>query len=667
MRRGGVLAGWIGLARRRWRWGSGVGLLVLGLAAAVVLLSRPIHRAEARLRLGEAPPSPGVGPTSGILGLFRMGGDPFANDLELLGSRTMAEHVVEDVALNVEVLAPRGWYRDSLFTVVRASRDTKKSVYELAWQEDGGIAVRRVSPRDSTVGTFAAGEMVRFGGVEMRPGPSRTDAPTAIRVGLVPFGEAVRSTGRRVSVERTRREANVVRIRYDDPDPRVAEDAVRSSVEGFIALRSALMERESGETVDSLRGIAQRTRAELETAEDALATFQSSSGVISALGTLQSSSGLIAVDAQSAAAVERLSTAESDLEMAHQELDAISNVLARVQAAPEVASTWTSLVSYPRFLENETMGGMLARLTGLEEQRMALAARRSETSLEYRTIVEQMTYLDESLRSLAVSYRVALQERIVALQDLVTGMRARLAAAPSQAIELARRQREVSILGSVFVATEQRLRQEELREALTFSNVQVIDPPALDSRPVWPRKKLGLAVGLVLALGFALLAMVVVESADATVRSASELSALSGAPVLVALAVNGRLGPAAPPEASALLTLGRGAGDEPPPLVVAAVDGNGGDATADDVRAALAAGGWEGTSRDVRLCLPVTSYASAREALALGGPVLLAVVRGETELPDVERAVRLLREAGGAAAGMVVVCRSEAEAGELWT
>ena len=88
---------------------------------------------------------------------------------------------------------------------------------------------------------------------------------------------------------------------------------------------------------------------------------------------------------------------------------------------------------------------------------------------------------------------------------------------------------------------------------------------------------------------------------------------------------------------------------------------------ADDVRAALAAGGWEGTSRDVRLSLPVTSYASAREALALGGPVLLAVVRGETELPDVERAVRLLREAGGAAAGMVVVCRSEAEAGELWT
>ena len=654
MRRGGVVAGWIGLVRRRWPWGLGVGALVLGLAAAVVLLSRPIYRGEAQLRLGEAPPSPGVGPTGGFLGLFRMGGDPFANDLELLGSRTMAEYVVEEVALNVKLAAPRGWYRDSLFTAVRASRDTEESVYELTWEGDGSISVHRVSPRDSTVGTFAVGEPVRFGGVELVPGPPRPDAPAIIRVSLVPFGEAVRSARSRVSVERTRREANVVRIRYDDPDPRVAEDAVRSTVAGFMALRSRLLDRESGETVDSLRGVAERTLAELAVAETALVA-------------LQSSSGLVAVDAQSEAAVERLSEAETELATARQELNAITKVLARVQAEPEAATAWTALVAYPRFLENETMGTLLTRLIQLEEERMALAGRRTEESLEYRTIVAQMEYLDGSLRSLATSTRVALEERIAALLELVGSMRTQLAAVPAQAVELARRQREIRLLSAVFVATEQRLRQEELREALTFSNVQVIDPPALDPRPVWPRKRLGLAVGMVLALGFALLAMLVVESADATVRSASELSALSGAPVLVALAVNGRLTPAAPPEASALLMLGRGSGGALPPLVVAAVDGNGGDTTADDVRAALAAGGWEGTSRDVRLCAPVTSYASAREALALGGPVLLVVVRGETEIPDVERAVRLLREAGGAAAGMVVVCRSEAEAGELWT
>jgi hypothetical protein len=96
------------------------------------------------------------------------------------------------------------------------------------------------------------------------------------------------------------------------------------------------------------------------------------------------------------------------------------------------------------------------------------------------------------------------------------------------------------------------------------------------------------------------------------------------------------------------------------------VDANGSGEAADAVRAALASGEWDVPSRDVRVGGPVTSYAAARAALAQGGPVLLAVVRGRTALPDVERAVRLLREAGGAAAGMVVVCRTEREAGELW-
>ena len=117
-----------------------------------------------------------------------------------------------------------------------------------------------------------------------------------------------------------------------------------------------------------------------------------------------------------------------------------------------------------------------------------------------------------------------------------------------------------------------------------------------------------------------------------------------------------------------MLTFGSNSGPgTQPPLVVVPVDANGSGEAADAIRVILATGGWEMPGRDVRVCPPVASYAAARAALAHGGPILLAVVRGRTALPDVERAVRLLRQAGGGAAGMVVVCRSEQEAGELWT
>src|SRR5690606_2264124 len=69
---------WLGVVRRRWRAGLLVFLLVTGGTIALILLSRPIYRSEARLRLGEPPPMGGVSPTGGLFSLMRLGGDPFA-------------------------------------------------------------------------------------------------------------------------------------------------------------------------------------------------------------------------------------------------------------------------------------------------------------------------------------------------------------------------------------------------------------------------------------------------------------------------------------------------------------------------------------------------------------------------------------------------------------
>lgn len=657
MKRGRLVAGWIALARRRWPWGAGVGAFVLALAAAVVFLSRPVHRADARLRLASAPPMPGLSSTAGgLLGFLSTGGDPFSNDLEVLSSRTLAERVTEENALQLRLGAPREWYRDSLFTSMRAGRETKKGTYRLDWRADGSIDVTRLSPTDSAVGRFAAGEALRFDDIELVPGPRRAGAPDRVQLVVVTFGQAAHELQARLDVTRTRREANVIQLRYTENDPELARDVLRSTVDGFIALRSGIYQRESGQTVDSLRGVAQRTREELAATETSLASFQRGSE-------------LVAPDAQSAAAVRRLVDAEVELETARQDLDAVDKMLARSDSAPEAAQAWTALVAHPRFLTNETIGSLLTRLTALEEQRTALAARRSQDNPDYKTVVAQMRFLEASLRDVATSYRTGLAERIGALQSVVGRMRAELASVPDKAVELARRQRQVRLLGEVLLLTEERLRQEELRGALTFSNVQVIDSPELEYRPIWPRKKLGLAAGLALALGCAVLAMVVVDSADATVRSAAELSTLAGAPVVAALPVNGRLTRPADPEARAVLALGQPLGAVAlPPIVVASVDSNGGAVVAEEVRDVLvSSAGWQGAMREVRVAPPVVSYAAARAALAQGGPILLAVVRGRTPLPDVERAVRLLREAGGCAAGMVVVVGSDEEAGELWT
>jgi hypothetical protein len=306
------------------------------------------------------------------------------------------------------------------------------------------------------------------------------------------------------------------------------------------------------------------------------------------------------------------------------------------------------LVAHPRFLENETLGGLLDRLTELAQLRTEALSRRRPEAREVRTLDEQIAGLDTALRTLVDEYRVALDQRVAEAQRQVDQLDLLLTDVPSRIVQLGRQQREVRILSEVSVLTEQRLRQEELRLALAFSNVQVVDPPALLYRPVWPRKKFGLAVGMLLAVGSGLVAMVLVERADGSVRRAARMRALTGAPVLAApIARRGRWSLDGR-EADAV----RGAGGSRLRLVACA--------------------GAEAAARDVTTDLDPAAGEPARvdgfaDAAALVPEAVVLVVRvGATSEAEVRRVAGLVREAGGDVVGSVAACTSARQRGALW-
>jgi uncharacterized protein involved in exopolysaccharide biosynthesis len=674
-----VLSAWAAVVRRRWRWGLGVFALVLGAVVAMVVLQAPIYRADARIRLADPPPMSGVNPTSGMLGLFGFGGNAFANDFQVLRSRSLREAVVAERSLNVQLVAPAGWYRDSLFTSLTAGRDTRQATFEVTWTAKGDAEVRAAA-NDSLVGTFAPSTEARFGDVTAVFRPRQAHTPERYSVVTAPFGEAVRALEGALQTQRAARDANVLDVRYDHRDPKLAEGVVASAVAHFIALRSELYRRESGQAVDSLRTVSAQTMQELETAEDRVEA-------------LQRESGLVAVDAQSEAMVERYSAALLAAETSRAELDLVNDALARVDASTNPGEAWISLIAHPQFLENPNVGEMLVQMTTLEQERIKLAAVRNPENVEYATVLAQIASLDQSLRALARSYRTGVQERVRVADAKVAELEGLIAAAPAQLRDLLDRQRDMRVLTEVVVLTEQRLRQEELRQALTISNAQVIDPAALRFKPVWPRKKLMLAAGLLIALSFAVLAMVVVERADGGVRSARQLAPYMASPLLAAVRTRRRNGRPAvveltPAEADVLLRRGRVDDAHRSHLVLVSA---GALSDAESVARALegAAGGGRGLASTnggangagngngngtgpeleptVTVLPPVTSRAAAEAAAKHGAPVLVVLRAGETDGRAVAGMVELLTSAGAPVAGGVLLCRSTREAAIAWT
>ncbi len=626
---------WIRLARRRWRTGAVVFGVVVAVGLALLFLTRPVYRSEAALRLGEPPPSSGVNPSAGVLSFFQLGGDPFANDLELLGSRSLAEAVVDRMALNASLDAPAGWHRDSLLLELEAGHDTEEARFEVERLDDGAVEIRRVAPGDSLIGRVPPGVPASFGGITVAFQPAREDMPRRFALVTLPFREATRVTRSALAFERPRREANVVAIAYDDPDPGVANGVVGAAVESFIRLRTELHHRESTQAADSLRAVARETERELRVAEESLEA-------------LQRSRRMVAPTAQSEALVERQAELIAGLEQARATLHGLDQMLDRLGAVEDPSRSWTALLSYPTFLENETLGSMLLQLTELHAQREALATRRTPDNTELRLLDERIEYLDRSLREMAREYRAGLVDQIEATEPRVQELDRRLASLPGDALELSRRQREVRLLSEVLILTEQRLRQEELREALTHANVQVVDPPALRDRPVWPRKKLGLVVVLLLASGFGGLGMVVRDRSDPHVRRAADVER----------------------------ALGR------PPLTVGPVEG----ATELDPAEVRLLAGRDGTGNEVVHMVPVNgtgpvpgiagprlrmgeSIHGLRDAAALaaeGGPVVLVVEAGRTRRDELRRTAGWIEEAGGTVAGAILVLRTARDARIAW-
>ena len=648
----GLILGWLRLARRRWRTGALLFVVVAAVGVTVVLTAHPVYRAESKLRLGEPPPMSGVSPTAGFFGLLRLGGDPFANDLELLASRSLAESVVDDATLHVILSAPRGWHRDSLFESLSAGRATRRARYRIEWRED---AVLITPPRGAAL-RAVPGQPVTFGDVRVVFRPWHEGMPREVELKTISHAEAARLLTGRLAVARTNREANVARLRYQDTDPRLVRDVVSSAVTRFVELRTHILQRESGETVDSLRSVAARTRVELIAAEKALET-------------VQRTTGLVAPDAQSDAAVERFSELTAQLELSRIELRALTAALDRSFGETDAAQSWSTLLSYPRFLENETVSSLLTRLTELEGRRRELARLRTEQNLEHRAVIDQIAYLDQSLRTVAVDFRGTLQAEVAALEEQVTRLRQQLAAVPAQALELGRKQRDLRVLTEMVVITEQRLRQEELRQALTFANVQIIDPPALRDRPVWPRRKVGPAVALLLAGATALLGMLVVDRADTRVRTATEVRAALGAPVL-GVVVRERGGVVLPADDAAAVV--RRAAIEPGGIARLGVtdvsDGSVARLVCDAIVSAAALVTREPLAAAHVELLPVLrGFGAAAAAAASRLPIVIAVDVRSTSHDALKRAAALLTEAGADVAGAVLVCRSAKERAEVWS
>jgi uncharacterized protein involved in exopolysaccharide biosynthesis/Mrp family chromosome partitioning ATPase len=354
---------------------------------------------------------------------------------------------------------------------------------------------------------------------------------------------AIRRLESRVNVWAPK-QSTVITISYSAASPELARDIVDAMTNVF--LEQYLLLNQSAGSFEFFSKQATTLHQELVTAQTELRDRKNAFQLASS-GSRQ---GILE---------EQIRNVELELLAAQRELAFSDAKIADLTRA--IASLKPELVTNRvAGIANEAKDGMREKIYELELKESELKARYTEDHPLVVQIQQQRQQAEEILTELPndrtqTTAALNLNQRKLELELLqvkagATALRARqkvaqgqhaklydeLKSLNDQALQLSELERMADLLESKYRMHFEKLEQARVNEAIGrdgLSNVSVPQPATFVSKPIWPKKRLFLALGLVAALGAAFGVALLAETLDQTLRTTDQLEAQLGLPVLL--------------------------------------------------------------------------------------------------------------------------------------
>lgn len=505
------------LRRQRWVMLGGFFAVISSVLLVTLLLPEKYESTASFLieQQGQAP----VVPVLEVLD--RLGRTAtLQTEVELIQSRRVLEPAVQALGLHALVREGRRWVPAASvlddFTVVAAARPGE---YELRADEDGvwGLV-------EGETGTIVArglpGGNLEYAGVRVAL-PAASDSPAGpYEIRIAEFDRTVAATQGRAAVRMATREAELLRLTCEAATAIEARDLCEAISNSYMELRADLQRAEATAAAEFLNVQTEIVKTRLSAAEDSLGFYAQ---------TRQA----VALDTRASEEVRQSAALWAQREELVTERAGIASLLERIQAGGG-SHQFRDLVSFPRFLaeDNRIVPSLLADIVELETRRNDLSVRRSDADVEMRSINSRIAELENQLLSIAVGYERALEVQIASLDRAINSSRASLASIPRRQIEVARLERQVTLLEELYASMLLRLREAEIAQAVELPSVRVVDSASLPFRASWPKKGLNMAVGFFAAAGFGLLLGLWRDLTDTRVREREGLEEETGVPVL---------------------------------------------------------------------------------------------------------------------------------------
>lgn len=342
------------------------------------------------------------------------------------------------------------------------------------------------------------------------------------------------------------KKSSVLRVAYETESPEVAQRVVAQVVEYFLEQHIQLNRTRGAQQF--LTDQAEHYRRQLTASEERLCT-------------LQNRTGLALPDSQRQLLVTRVAQLEDQLLAARVGLDGSAAELRvleeKLRATPPtqvssktagVADEGTDMMRQQRYsleLQSHQRASIYTEAhPKLQEIRAQLPAASGTLAQEPRAREQVVTAINRSHEELQLALlrqlpiHSSLQAKVATLQTQLAQSQDQLRGLNSNALELARLQRDVDLQADQwrkFASTVEKARMDQSLESSKITNISVVQPATRSLKPVRPRIALNFVLGLFGATFGALALALAAEYVDPSIKSVEDLERILELPALTAI------------------------------------------------------------------------------------------------------------------------------------
>ena len=473
-----------------------VGLAVFVGIALWTFLATPRYRSAAVLRIESKSTTPGLPdalkdlPGAGLAGL---GKDELETEIGVLKSSRMEDAAIDGLALAVQVKPAADRARVMRARIVDSSDVegemtlTRRNNGRYAVDADGLEGFAKLPAE------LATGDSVRVGSVVFGlPESLKGSGPDHIEVKFLPRYKVHELMDKRLTIRRQEGGSRLVEISFEDPDRRLAAQVVERIVHEYVAYTLQVDVRDEDTQMTELRAALAASAVRLAGSEDKVRVFQQREKIV-------------VPEEQAGQQVKRIALLDTRVDAVRIERNALAQLLGiiggRARGGKDPAA-FRQLATFPSLITNRAIQDLLQALIELETKRSALLVTRNEGNAEVSQLTARVVELEQQLFLLGSQYLESLDQQLASTSRTVNSLTDTLVALPATAMRFGQLLRDSKIANEEYLQLIKQLKFAQLQELLRKEKVRIVDVPRVANLddPAFPRRKVQLALGAVLAL-----------------------------------------------------------------------------------------------------------------------------------------------------------------------